>query len=328
MATVLPGFDRFQGVRGFLDNFVTGILQNQQNQGLSQQLGQVFGDPNKFQGITDPRALQLGGQLAQGEIQNQQKIELAQRSRAPESQTQLTARLAQKLVDGTATQQEEQIFNRLLPPVNTEKELIARASGIRKELDANQEFQNFAVVERQVGIIREAFDEAVNAKGASRIASDQALVIAFNKLLDPTSVVRESEFARTPLQASLINRIRATPAQILQGGITITDDDRKAILDMAERAAAVTGERFNLVHDRFTKIANLSGVRPELVFGGLKKFQSSFTKSTPAQPSGEVEIKSLVRQSLTPKPVKNQIQVRTTADEARIKELQKKAGGQ
>jgi hypothetical protein len=110
---VLPTLDRFAGVRGFAENAVSGLLQQQQNKALSQQLGQILGQPGAFQGITDPRALQLAGQLGLQQAQAQPGFSLQPGGTrfspqgqpiasvpaapaSPESQTQFIARIADK----------------------------------------------------------------------------------------------------------------------------------------------------------------------------------------------------------------------------------------
>jgi len=64
---------------------------------------------------------------------------------------------------------------------------------------------------------------------------DQALIISFNKMLDPGSVVRESEFARTAEGVALINKIRGGLTKLTEGGVSITDADRQEFVDTARR---------------------------------------------------------------------------------------------
>ncbi len=66
--TVLPPFDKFAGLRGGLQNFLGGQLQQQQQQQAAQQLGQLFPGQN-FQGITNPLAQQV---LIRRALQQQQ----------------------------------------------------------------------------------------------------------------------------------------------------------------------------------------------------------------------------------------------------------------
>ena len=57
---VIPPFDKFAGTRGFANNLIAGLLQQQQQQRAARQLQQL-GLPG---GLTSPIAQQIGGQLA------------------------------------------------------------------------------------------------------------------------------------------------------------------------------------------------------------------------------------------------------------------------
>ncbi|KKN24784.1 hypothetical protein LCGC14_0891480, partial [marine sediment metagenome] len=73
-----------------------------------------------------------------------------------------------------------------------------------KEFRADSRIQNLQIVERSERGMQAALKLSLKPGAKSRIASDQALGVLFQKMLDPTSVVRESEFARTPEGAALM----------------------------------------------------------------------------------------------------------------------------
>ncbi len=133
MATVLPAQDRFAGLRGFAENFVQGIIQNQQNQALSQQLGQVLGDPSLTQGITDPTALGVAGQLG---VQRQgQQNALALQQQKPPTETQIRAKVvgdALRKPDNIRTEFEKQAIDAAFGINPAEKK-----NGIVQVLDVN-----------------------------------------------------------------------------------------------------------------------------------------------------------------------------------------------
>lgn len=129
---IIQGKDPLGGLRQFFTGFTGGALEQVRNQQLAQQLGGLFPGQN-FQNITDPRALQLVGQLglqqqAQGAISpdqftlgpGQQRFAAGGQPIAgvkptitPESESQFTAFLGRKIADGTATPQEETLFEQL-----------------------------------------------------------------------------------------------------------------------------------------------------------------------------------------------------------------------
>jgi len=89
---------------------------------------------------------------------------------------------------------------------------------------------------RQIGIIRTSLEQAkkANAEGGSINAASQGVLVAFQKLLDPTSVVRETEYARSGDGAALWERMKGTWAKIKQGGAGLTAEGLEEFVDTAE----------------------------------------------------------------------------------------------
>jgi hypothetical protein len=116
---IIQAADPLGGLRLGLENFVATRLQALQNQQLGQQLGRIFPNLN-LQGITDPRALHLAGQL--GMQQQQQQGALALAKATPLSPTQNIAQLQldrinllqSKEAQGTLTQAEKDELQRSL----------------------------------------------------------------------------------------------------------------------------------------------------------------------------------------------------------------------
>lgn len=70
-------------------------------------------------------------------------------------------------------------------------------------------------LERQLTIM----DEGLKAAKAGNLnAGSQAVLVTFQKILDPASVVRESEYARTPEGLSVLQRLEGLGPRIIQGG--------------------------------------------------------------------------------------------------------------
>ena len=86
--------------------------------------------------------------------------------------------------------------------------------GLRKEFNGLQTVKEFNTIAVQYSRMRDAMNAYLEAKGTPEemgLANfvDQALVVVFNKILDPGSVVRESEFARTPEGLAYLDRLEA-----------------------------------------------------------------------------------------------------------------------
>ncbi|MBU0598929.1 CHAP domain-containing protein [Patescibacteria group bacterium] len=90
---------------------------------------------------------------------------------------------------------------------------------------------------RAVGVIETGYQEAVAAglDGSSLNAPSQAVLIGFNKMLDPTSVVRESEYARSGEGQSLWNRISGTWDKLQQGGAGVSQAELQQFYNVSKQ---------------------------------------------------------------------------------------------
>lgn len=70
---------------------------------------------------------------------------------------------------------------------------------------------------------------------ASINAASQGVLVAFQKLLDPTSVVRESEYARSGSGQSLVNRIEGKWEQLTRGGAGVAAEDLNEFVTLAQQ---------------------------------------------------------------------------------------------
>jgi hypothetical protein len=110
-----------------------------------------------------------------------------------------------------------------------------------RELKLAKDFEGYAKdtreANRQIRIIRQSFEEAKEKmrKGESINAASQGVLVSFQKLLDPTSVVRESEYARSPQGLSLIDRIEGLYTKLKQGGAGLTPQALKQFVDLGEK---------------------------------------------------------------------------------------------
>ena len=113
----------------------------------------------------------------------------------------------------------------------------------------------------------------------SHLALDPILITTFNKINDPNSVVRESEYARTSEGLSLSNRFKGSFEKLKKGGSGLTDEDRKSLVQGAKIIANSQGEIFNQTHNRFSAIASKYNLDPDVVTGGLLPFKAYTTDS-------------------------------------------------
>lgn len=98
-------------------------------------------------------------------------------------------------------------------------------------------------------------------------ALDQALVITFNKMLDPGSVVRESEFARTPQGQAILSRAEGFLDQLQAGGVGLTDLEREDILNTAKQLSEGQKSEARKVTQQFVREAEILGIDPKRIVG-------------------------------------------------------------
>ena len=77
-------------------------------------------------------------------------------------------------------------------------------------------------------------------KNKTNIANDQTLITMFNKMTDPTSVVRESEYARTGEDMALWSRVKGYFGKMKMGGAGLTDMERKDLINAIEAFGRVS----------------------------------------------------------------------------------------
>jgi hypothetical protein len=118
-------------------------------------------------------------------------------------------------------------------------------------------------------------------------AGDISLVTAFMKMIDPTSSVREGEFANAQNAAGVPSQLVNVYNKMLKG-TRLSEDQRKDFVSQAGGLFQARYTAFKPYVDRYTALANRSGVSPEDVvsdfgFGDLLKPQTSAApKVTPS----------------------------------------------
>lgn len=129
-------------------------------------------------------------------------------------------------------------IDKILNPVDTNvltgKDKFDAQLGLAKSF--NDRTGDYKKASTQIDTIRTLSKDAVDRadRGESIAAASQGVITAFNKLLDPTSVVRESEYARSAEGLALINRVEGQYARMTQGGAGITAEDLKEFAETAE----------------------------------------------------------------------------------------------
>ncbi len=151
---------------------------------------------------------------------------------------------------------------------------IRRQGGkLRDELNQNQYIKRYREMNSAASGIDSILQDTLSRPDLkSKNVGDQALITLYNKILDPISVVRESEYARTPEGQALMNRIQGFVQKVQAGGSGLTDQDRIEIARAAKVLINNSGELYNKQLGQYEELAGVYGVDPSMVMTGFDKF--------------------------------------------------------
>jgi hypothetical protein len=137
---------------------------------------------------------------------------------------------------------------------------------LRKEY--NDIVKDFRTVREKYKGMETTYQNAMKlGDSKSRQFADQAMIIGLNKLLDPSSVVRESEYARTPEGLSAFNRMSGYLEKLQKGGAGLTNADRADLMETAKMLYQSAEATYMEQRDNYSNIAKQYGVPAELVLG-------------------------------------------------------------
>lgn len=106
----------------------------------------------------------------------------------------------------------------------------------------------------------------------------------YNKLSDPSSVVRESEYARTPENLPLINRISGAIQKVQAGGAGLTNEDRQALVVGAKIIANERGKTYSTTRSGYTNLAGQMSLDPSLITATMPDFSPYAVNSPTSAP--------------------------------------------
>ena len=174
-----------------------------------------------------------------------------------------------KMMSPTLSQTSVFVHNNPTNKTPTPRELIKDAATMRKEFNARPEIKEYNLIQPKIVSMEKALAES--KRTGKFIATDQALITLFNKLTDPSSVVRESEYARMAVNMPLVNAIAGKAYKVLNGGAGLTSAERTQIVDMAKLMKQAYQDVFDLTATEYEGYAKDSGLNPELVIGKTRR---------------------------------------------------------
>lgn len=145
----------------------------------------------------------------------------------------------------------------------TQFQLNQTATDYRKEFNNLPEVKERNSIQPKIQSMEAAYEESKKTK--NYVAADQAMITLFNKLTDPTSVVRESEYARTAQNLPFVNALKGKVAKVMKGGAGLTDNDRDNIIKMARLMKQAYEDVYGGRVNEYRGYATIVGANPDLI---------------------------------------------------------------
>lgn len=195
----------------------------------------------------------IGAKAGQMGVQTFQETEAAAAEEKARKQKEAEAKETQDRL--FALKEEANEVQRLESIDKREKAQLKLASDLRKERNALPTTRDTQKIV--------AAGERIRASGMEPTAAgDLALIFNYMKMLDPTSTVRESEFANAANAAGVGERLRAQYNRVFSGE-RLSEKQRADFLARAEQLLGAQLKVQKTVDDQFITIAEEAGVDPE-----------------------------------------------------------------
>jgi len=128
--------------------------------------------------------------------------------------------------------------------------------------------------------IRDAYGKVQAAAKNPTAAGDIALIYAYMKILDPTSVVREGEFATAQNAAGVPDKVRNMFNKTLNGE-RLQDDQRQDIVSQSGKIYTQQSDIQNKLTQRYTDMSKRYNLRPDNVVGDLSMPSQNGSQPSP-----------------------------------------------
>jgi hypothetical protein len=153
---------------------------------------------------------------------------------------------------------------------------------LRADFEKAPEVKDYREIRNRYTSMEQALARATTA--GNRAMADQALITLFNKLTDPNSVVRESEYARTAEYLPWVNKIQGKLESLKRGGPGLTDQDRQEIAQVGRLFMDSATRLYDERATEFEGLAREYGLTPSNVV--LRRKGGAPAPSTPAPGPG------------------------------------------
>jgi hypothetical protein len=104
-------------------------------------------------------------------------------------------------------------------------------------------------------------------KQGDKNGGSQAVLVTFQKILDPTSVVRETEYARSAQGISMLSRLQGMAERLQAGGAGVPEAELASMVETARAMLAEMESHTSSQRSRIEAMAREYKINPVLIFG-------------------------------------------------------------
>ena len=134
-------------------------------------------------------------------------------------------------------------------------------ASLRKEFTSLPPVKNATEITRQYNNVNSLYTQYKQGK-IGKNAFDQALITTLNKVLDPTSVVRESEFDRTSAGQAMWDKLAGYSQKLSKGGSGLTDANRADLVNALTTMKKANDAEVQQISMDYTDLAQRYGINP------------------------------------------------------------------
>lgn len=179
---------------------------------------------------------------------------------------------------------EETAYKRIEPLARMEQSFIDKQPGARQGLTDEMNIRTAFKAEPVYKAHQEmqsAYGQITESLRKGTPAGDLAGATKFMKLLDPGSVVRESELYLAMKASGALDRM-VNYANMKLTGQSLTETQRKDFQELADKLYGASVDAYNTKRNEYAGLAVSYGLNPERSVGAIAKFSISERPETPA----------------------------------------------
>ncbi|MCI5824566.1 MAG: hypothetical protein MRZ90_06470 [Candidatus Gastranaerophilales bacterium] len=132
---------------------------------------------------------------------------------------------------------------------------------LRKEFLGSASVKNATEIARQWNNVNSLYEQYKSGK-IGKNSFDQALITTLNKVLDPTSVVRESEFDRTSAGQAMWDKLAGYQQKLIKGGSGLTDENRADLVNSLIIMKQANDKEVQKVAEYYSELAKRYRINP------------------------------------------------------------------